>query len=97
MAAVTVDVTQQDIDAGERYQCDRCPVALALTRTLPGAFVEVGNNYIRLRRFSESHSNYLTTPDAVEGFIVAFDSGQPVDPFAFALDIPDRFLAHPNP
>lgn len=41
MRTITVDVTQQDIYVGMRRNCTRCPVALALARTLGNTFIAV--------------------------------------------------------
>lgn len=44
----TWQVTQEDIDAGEREDCFKCPIARSLNRVLPGLVAEVDQAEISL-------------------------------------------------
>jgi len=74
-----VHVTADDIAYGERFNCHRCPVALAIRGALLVAYVAVGPVLILTRR------RWTPTPLAVAAFIRAFDAGEAVEPFAIEL------------
>ncbi len=91
---VRVRVTQEDIDAGERADCVRCPVARAVCRDVPGAinawvnygFVEVVVPPGRVVRD--------VLPDRAILAIVEFDSSGVMEPFEFDLTLPTTEAAH---
>lgn len=94
MATVTVEVTRDRIAAGVPGQCDVCPIALAVMAVVAeGVSVSVGDDTIDLSLPGEDEPHSILTPDDAERFIADFDSSQPVAPFTFDLDIPDRYLA----
>ena len=86
----TINVTAEDIACGGRGNCSRCPVAKALTRCVPGV--------------KESYASYtggslyaiagpglrVKFPIEVAYFISDFDSGLPVSPFTFTVEIPEN-------
>lgn len=84
MKTITVEVTQADIDEGERGHCAQCPIAKAMERTtgevwhvtLFGAFPR--DRYVPTAQI----------PSKVQEFILAFDRGEPVTPFTFTLEVP---------
>lgn len=87
-----IEVTQSDIDHGERGSCTACPIAIALERHL-GCHVTVQENdtevappcaWIRIQRDGSQHQ----LPGSAESFIRRFDDGKSVAPFAFNLNIP---------
>jgi hypothetical protein len=86
-----IEVTQEDIDAGKRADACDCPVALAICRA-SGFSVSVRYSTV-YRLQSEIHAwdsrAYLgELPNAARYFVVDFDEGRAVAPFAFDLDIP---------
>jgi hypothetical protein len=89
---VTISVTQDDIDNGERQRCATCPVALAIRRVLPGApMVSVGGWSVLLSTELE-----VLLPGVAEEFIAAFDRYAPVAPFEFELEVPREMTEVPR-
>lgn len=86
-----VEVTWKDIESGVRGTCDRCPVALAVARTLaefaPRPHVSVEGWYIHAAFPGTPTSVPWTlcwrTPPEVSTFIRMFDRGARVIPFSF--------------
>jgi hypothetical protein len=86
----TIEVTQEDIDKGERRQCNTCPVALAITRQLPeelkGCVVSV--TCLNATIFSKNTRGILRhaeLPEEAADFIQRFDDHIGVQPFTFSL------------
>jgi hypothetical protein len=82
MTTYTIDVTQEDIDRGERAKCMRCPIARAMQRVFPvnkvsvfGAITWIGND------------RYSDLPDEAQQFIMYFDEDEPVEPFSFTINL----------
>jgi hypothetical protein len=86
---VIIEVTQQDIDNGIRNACSKCPIALALTRTMGSAFSEVTittcSTHFPLRENKEDLRAYI--PEIARNFIQTFDKGLPVKPLSFELEM----------
>lgn len=87
---VTWDVTQEDIDLGERLDCWRCPVALSLERAFPDLMPEVDPVEIVLYTKTEDGdrgSRYAkaATPDMAYTFIEAFDGDNHVEPVSLTV------------
>ena len=84
---LTFDVTSKHIAKGLSANCEECPIALSIAEM---GFVEVNANHCTIR-FSESHTSPLfslaTTPNEVRNFMDAFDTGKPVEPFSFELEL----------
>jgi hypothetical protein len=86
-----VNVTAQDIRAGEVNNCERCPVALALSRKFPDyAFVVLA--YAIEAHLKQSKNlrqreplAHIPLPLAVERLIGRFDAGLLIKPFSFDL------------
>lgn len=85
MARKLYSVTADNIKDGRRDKCRDCPVALALKPYLEDPVVWPGE--IRIGPVSARIS--IKTPRSVDRFICRFDSGKPVKPFRFYLDIPE--------
>jgi hypothetical protein len=83
---IEVQVTQDDIDHGERSRCQECPVARALRRTFGGIYVSVGPRDMSLGVY------VLPTPGDAAEFMNLFDGGFQAGPFGFDLDVPDELL-----
>jgi len=89
-----ISVTQDHISAGKKEDCQKCPIALAITEALPGihvsvfgdlkstcnAPVEFRNAYVRL----DGIAHYL--PRDAASFIDDFDYSRKVHPFEFELE-----------
>lgn len=85
MPNLTIDVTQEDIDKGERGDLCMCPVALAMLRAGLEAPM-VGD--ARLAFISERLWYQKVTPVVVTNFVYEFDQfGRgAVAPFSFTLE-----------
>lgn len=92
---LVINVTQEDIEKGERGECARCPVARALQRATgdPIADVIPGEHRGLSARF---HATSVTPakrhplPDAVVDWIGKYDGAvgdEPVKPFTFELEV----------
>ncbi len=79
-----IEVTAEDIAAGERGKCLLCPIALAARRAgLETARVDLDTQH------GESIADLIGVllPDECLKFIIDFDNGKPVAPFVFELDV----------
>jgi hypothetical protein len=89
MAAITVRVTGTDVRRGLPGDPLRCPVARALRRA-------TGRPWSACRQVLQLHGGgedrKLPSPEEADTFMFAFDRGKDVQPFAFALDVPDGWL-----
>jgi hypothetical protein len=86
---IEIDVTMEDILHGERAQCCKCPIALALSRYYsPESYtVSVYDDVVYV--VSRDNGTFLTItlePKAQE-FIRMFDGRQEVLPFTFDFDM----------
>ena len=81
-----IEVTQEDIDNGSPGKAGLCPIALAMSRST-GKQWRVAN----LTCFCPEEwpwDDILLPLEAVQ-FVKAYDSGDGVEPFSFALDDPE--------
>ena len=83
---VTINVTKRDIEQGEKFYSDRCPIALAakrvFTRSLAGPS-ELRFTLVNEQGYSEWY--LVPLPDQAKDFIIRFDRGEPVEPFSFTV------------
>jgi hypothetical protein len=93
MSVVTVSVTQGDICSGVREDCNKCPVARAISRHFPGKWVSVTGDAVSIYNEYNPEEDYYTSceayyylPDSVNHFVSNFDEGNPVAPFEFVID-----------
>ena len=80
-----IQVTQEDIDQGEKYNARGCPVACVIKRA---GFPYAAVSFAKLI-FLEPGSEVVTIvpmPPEVAAFSLAYDSFQAVEPFSFELD-----------
>lgn len=75
-----VHVTPKHINQGSKFNCESCPVALAL-REATKKWVRVYGSQLNV-----GHIIYKT-PDIVISFLTDFDSGRDVKPFSFELEV----------
>jgi hypothetical protein len=82
-----IEVTAEDIANGVRNDAERCAVARACERAgFRGVEVDLG----KLSFYDDGDEDLVasaTLPDDVWARIEAFDKGEPVEPFAFDLDV----------
>jgi hypothetical protein len=86
---ITVEVTEDDILRAHRNDSYKCVVSQAIARTVPKATnIETDTQTVR---FSvEGERRIYLTPYAVQGYVIAFDAGDPIEPFSFQLRDPKR-------
>jgi hypothetical protein len=86
---ITIEVTERDIERAHKNDSYRCIVAQAIARTVPDAArIEVDTQAIRFT--TEGERRVYLTPYAVQGYVIAFDAGEPIEPFSFQLRNPVR-------
>lgn len=78
MTALTIHVTQADIDLGQARDCYGCPIAIAVGRTV-GEEASVGADMILCG------TRAFTLPPKARAFIRDFDKYEAVQPFTFEL------------
>jgi hypothetical protein len=91
MATLTVNVTQEDIDAGVAKDCRRCPVAKALARALNSVVAHASDNILASLTLIGGRfycDQIVPAPPVVADFVRRFDAGQPISPFTFPIDWP---------
>lgn len=89
---LTLNITPEDIDKGERQSCNSCPIALSFIRGLEEneirllkGYVNVGENYINVTLSDEEWYSTRTSVEMKE-FIHKFDSRlDAVEPFTSTL------------
>jgi hypothetical protein len=83
-ARTRIDITDRDIARANRGDSYTCVVSQAVARTIKSATrIEVDTQTIR---FTKDGYRYIyNTPPAVQGYVVGFDAGDPVEPFSFQL------------
>jgi hypothetical protein len=83
-----IEVTQDDINNGIRNDCDRCPVALAISRALPACRVSVYPDEVEIVRQPGVISQH-EPPSEVTTFVNRFDNPSNIaviSPFSFEMD-----------
>jgi hypothetical protein len=76
-----IEVTAEDIAAGEpRHSC-HCPVARAISRAMGAAWEAYGDE-----AGACDTDDWIDLPAEAERWIAAFDAGRPVEPFAFEVE-----------
>jgi hypothetical protein len=71
---LVVEVTQEDIDKGERKNCFECPLALAIHRA-SGKQVQVGTKRVYMSDSSGTTVGSALLPKAARDIIRAVDTG----------------------
>ena len=79
-----IKVTQEDIDAGQAWNCYKCPIALATRRAFTDRGIEVGTTCIWINDIEA-----YKTPAIAKEFIIQFDRSLHVSPIEFELT--DRY------
>jgi hypothetical protein len=85
----TITVTDDDITKAHRNDSYGCVVVRAIARTLPDAHrIDVDTQTVRFT-LGDDRFTFLTPP-MTQGYVAAFDAGDPIHPFKFTLSSPHR-------
>lgn len=85
-----IEVTQEDIDQGQRAEIRECAIALALNRTFDSHYSVVSPTFFSVGTW------FAKLPKAAREFVRKFDAGERVKPFCFALPMRLRFEEPPD-
>jgi hypothetical protein len=86
MAEKVIRVTQENIDRAIQNCSSRCVVADALREAVPNAVrVRVDIQTIRWSDPQKQLRYIYLTPARIQQYIIAFDAGDPIEPFQFRL------------
>lgn len=86
-----INVTQRDIDSGLRNDCTLCPVARAIKRRLgKSKSVQVFETSIDIYNSKDRLEKQYNIPELAQLFIKNFDTGCPVGPFSFTLNLKEN-------
>jgi hypothetical protein len=87
---LTINVTEEDIAAGERHCAHACPVVHAINRVVgPDHYCTVDGvrlNYYRLG--TSKVINYCRLGPVIQTWIASFDGGYDVEPITFEVPGP---------
>lgn len=78
-----IKVTQEDIDLGEKLNCNECPVARAMSRAFD-CKISTSSCYYRKEDKIKIH-NIHNLPVIVQNFIEKFDTALNIEPFEFEV------------
>lgn len=78
-----IKVTQQHIDNGVKFDCSKCPIALAMTEKFPNCAVGL---YVYWVDATDPAVDCKLLPVNTIKFIEMFDSGKKVEPFEFEVN-----------
>jgi|JI10StandDraft_1071094.scaffolds.fasta_scaffold51847_3 hypothetical protein len=90
-----ISVTAEDIKAGKRGNCEKCPIALALIRSLGNpteATISVNQGFVQLWPSNENlQPSSFDLPEYARSFIYMFDWDyeEDIKPFSFSLSKDD--------
>ena len=87
MVDIAIDVTQDDIDNGNRNDKWSCPIANAWNRKFPASEVSVGTESIAFID-CDGFSARVQMPYKAKRFIEKFDNLVTVEPFSFTVTVP---------
>lgn len=88
-AGIKIEVTPEDIRRAIIADSYKCVVSQAIARTIPDATnIEVDIQTVRFTRQTTKNRYVYLTPYTVQGYIVAFDAGDSIEPFIFTLRNP---------
>lgn len=82
---VTIEVTEADIQVGQRKNCFDCPIALAVRRAYPEITNPEFNISVGVRHGFVGNARFWMPTEAAE-FIKKFDAGETVEPFSFQVE-----------
>lgn len=83
-----VEVTAELIETGIPQNASSCPIAKALKPHLkPYQHAVVKLTYFNIEYLGDAVETYKLLPKAARDFIRTFDSGAPVEPFDFEIEL----------
>lgn len=86
-ARYNIEVTEKDIAKAKRNDSYICVVSQAIARAIPDATrIETDSQTIRFTKNGDRL--VFLTPYAVQGYVIGFDAGDPIQPFSFQLRTP---------
>lgn len=86
---ITIEVNEADIERAHVSDSYNCVVSQAIARTVRSATnIETDTQSIRFT--VDDERRIYMTPYAVQGYVIAFDAGDPIEPFSFQLRDPRR-------
>lgn len=84
---IRIEVTERDIERARVNDSYHCVVSQAIARSVPTAtHIETDTQAIRFT--VEGERRIYLTPYAVQGYVIAFDAGEAIEPFSFQIDRP---------
>jgi hypothetical protein len=94
-STITIEVTEDDIRRAERNNSFHCVVAQAVARTISDATnIDVDTQSIRfsvpVNKEGRCERWLYWTPYRVQQYIIDYDAGEHIEPFAFMLRSPER-------
>lgn len=91
-----IAVTADHIKRGVAREYCGCPIALAINEKIEkSGYIAIVANRVRFKHTIIHDKEILfseTIPRVASDFIGNFDSGRPVEPFEFEVDLPEEFL-----
>lgn len=83
---VTIEVTQEIVDASTRRDSSHCMIAEALQRAVPKAqYISVDLATIRFTDMSAGRRYVYLTPRVAQEALLAFDQGEKIEPFTVRI------------
>lgn len=86
-----VTVKQWHIDHGQKKDCNKCPIALAVAEKFPDArWIDVTRFNIQILfdpNITRKTSRHFALPQKAKAFINQFDNGFNVEPFSFNAEL----------
>src|SRR5690242_13482648 len=90
---VTIDVTQEDIDRGNRANCRFCPIAMAIDRLVkPGVEAWIDPWSMAIFQGDKLVADFLVLSQSMSDFIGLYDAGHYVPPSRFSFELPEECL-----
>lgn len=83
MTMIKVEVTQADIDKGDRRNPCGCPIALAIARVFPASHPYCNADGVEFSPAGDRTD--IPLPDEVVAWMDRYDAGLVVEPFTFEL------------
>lgn len=78
---MTIEVKAKHIQNGRKFECDRCPVALAVKEASGDMAARATLDFL------EFNKRTYTIPEKVREWIMDFDGEEKVQPFTFEIDL----------
>ena len=89
----SIEISEEDIAKAKQNDSYMCVVAQAIARTISDA-TQIHVDVQTIRFSTNGDRLVYLTPYAVQGYIVAFDAGDEIQPFSFQLREPVKVRAY---